>query len=93
MALTKEDLQAISALMKAELEPINERLDNMESMQSKLSADVAELNHFIKPAFKTIQEGIEGLQERNRQLDLVTSKVEDHDHRLFAIEEKLKKAE
>ena len=31
MALTNEDLQAIVSLLKTELQPINERLDNIET--------------------------------------------------------------
>ena len=38
MALTKEDLQAIGALMDKKLEPINDRLDTIQ-------ADIEQIKH------------------------------------------------
>lgn len=37
MALTNEDLQAIVNLLKTELQPINERLDNIETQIQPIS--------------------------------------------------------
>lgn len=43
MALTKEDLQAISELMDVKLHPINSRFDRIESDISELKAGQAEI--------------------------------------------------
>ena len=41
MALTKEDLQAIGALMDEKLEPINNRLDTMQADIEQIKEDTA----------------------------------------------------
>ena len=41
MALTKEDLQAIAALMDSKLEPINERLDTIQEDIEQIKEDTA----------------------------------------------------
>lgn len=41
MALTKEDLQAISGLLDVKLQPIDHRLGNVENRLGRLEADVS----------------------------------------------------
>lgn len=43
MALTKEDLQAISALMDSKLEPINARLDTMQADITGMKEDIEQI--------------------------------------------------
>lgn len=43
MALTNEDLQALSGLMDQKLQPINGRLDKMDTRLDKLESEVASL--------------------------------------------------
>ena len=47
MSLTKEDLQAISAMIKKELEPVNKQLDNMDkrldSIETLIKGSQAEI--------------------------------------------------
>jgi tetrahydromethanopterin S-methyltransferase subunit G len=96
MALTKEDLQAIGALMDNKLttalEPISERLDTIEGKQDALSSDIATLNHQIIPQLKIMQEGLDGVQGKFNRLDRLETKVENIQDRLFAVEEVLRKA-
>lgn len=48
LMLTQEDLQAISQLIKNEVEPINKRLDNMEKDISDLKSDVSNLKSDVE---------------------------------------------
>lgn len=66
---------------------VNMRLDAIEGKQDALSADVTRLNHTIEPQLKVIQEGIEGIQEKFDRLDRVEAKQEEHDHRIWALEQ------
>ena len=91
MSLTKEDLQAIQSL----LNPINKRLDTIQDDVSSLKDDVSSLkkdmakhNHFTEPLLKAVKGGIDGVLEHNQQLDKIDSKVDDHDHRIWALEQK-----
>ena len=48
MALTNEDLQAIASLMDSKLQPINNRLDKLESEMSSLKAGQRELKKELR---------------------------------------------
>ena len=52
MALTKEDLQAIGALMDSKLEPINTRLDKVDSRLDKVDSQL----DIIQEDLETIKE-------------------------------------
>ena len=71
LALTKEDLQAIGALMDSKLdsklEPINTRLDTIESKQDTMSADLARLD--------TMQEDIEIIKEESTITRSMTNRL------------------
>lgn len=41
--LTKEDLQMLRAIIKEELEPVNERLDRIENDITTMKEDIAEI--------------------------------------------------
>lgn len=44
MALSNEDLQAISALLKDQLQPINDRLERLEIKTKVISSDLEDLS-------------------------------------------------
>ena len=48
MALTQEDIQAIASLMDTKLQPINNRLDRIESEVSSLQAGQRELKKELR---------------------------------------------
>lgn len=92
MALTQEDLQAIAELMDRKLEAEREHTSRMmDEKLEPIKADVAKIDKLI-PKVNGLYESIVGTGEKFNRLDLVESKVDDHDHRLFAVEEQLKKA-
>lgn len=48
MMLSPEDLQAISAIMRSELEPVNKRLDNIESRLSNVESHLEEIDENLE---------------------------------------------
>ena len=133
MALTKEDLQAIGALMDNKLEPIkadiadlkqgqsvtNVRLDKVDARLDNMQADITDLKQNvdtiserignIENDVKTISErsikielvhgkkldglyeSVVGTGEKFARLDIVENKVEDYGHRIWALEQVVKK--
>lgn len=91
MALTKEDLQAIGALMDTKLEPINKRLDGMATKEDLqlVRGDIADLYQNHEKHMALINEGLGHLNERYDHLDKVEQTVDKHDHRIFALEQKV----
>jgi len=99
MALTKEDLQAIAALMDSKLEPINNRLDTMQTDIAALKEDVRkidettiriEVEHGRK--ISGLYDSVVGTGEKFTRLDTVENKVDDHGHRIWALEQAVKEA-
>ena len=99
MALTKEDLQAIAALMDSKLEPINNRLDTMQADIADLKEDVRkidettiriEVEHGRK--ISGLYDSVVGTGEKFTRLDTVENKVDDHGHRIWALEQAVKEA-
>ena len=110
MALTKEDLQAIRAAVKEEvqeqLEPINNRLGSLETEmrsgfeqvrgdittlqegQRDIRGDISDLYKNHEKSMDIIKEGLPQIKERYAQLETVEATVEDHSHRIFALEQK-----
>lgn len=99
MALTKDDLQAISELMDAKLDPINSRLDSLEAGQAAIKeemrkgfetvhGDIGDLYENHDKHMAIISEGLGHLNERYAQLDQVEQTVDNHDARIFALEQK-----
>ena len=87
MALTREDLQAIGAL----LEPINNRLDALEETievvkRSQLNVELIEL-----PRIAAALDGYDASKDRDEQLGeritFLEKKAEIHDARLFSLEQ------
>ncbi len=56
MALTKEDLQAISEIMDVKLEPVNIRLDRLESEVSGLRIGQMEIRNGLKAVEEKVSE-------------------------------------
>ena len=90
MALTKEDLQAIQAL----LEPINNRLDTLEEKvdvvrQSQLNVELTEL-----PRIAAALDGVIVAAEKNKAQDerisFVEGKLDYHGDRISSLELALK---
>lgn len=64
--LSKEDLQAISQLIKNEVEPINQRLDKMEEDIGVIKEDVKVLKEdvsVLKEDVEELKEDVEELKE------------------------------
>ena len=106
MSLTKEDLQAIQALIQEENAPIAARLDKvdtrlggLEQGQAELAQNYHKLNQSMVAMeqklyhnMEIIKEGITGWNERNKQIDRLESGQEDHEHRIWALEQVAKNA-
>ena len=87
MSLTKEDLQAIQALMEAEREHTSQMMD---SKLQPIRADIAKLNHDTVPKINHMYDCLGGVQDKFNKLDVVEAKQQDHDHRIWALEQKAK---
>ncbi len=59
MALTNEDLQAIANLMDSKLQPINNRLDKVESEVASLKAGQLELKKEIREVKQKVNDTYE----------------------------------
>ena len=66
--------------VKAETEPLR---DDIKS----LKVDMAHHNHHVEPLLEVIKEGIDGLQDRNKQIDRLEIKVNNYGDRIFALEQ------
>lgn len=100
MALTKEDLQAIQALMEAEREhtrqmiqeetaPLAESLQIVRNSQMKV-----ELEQYprIAAALDGVVGGIQKGEEQDKRIEYLEKKTDIHDTRLYSLETSIKKA-
>ena len=85
-----QQLQDGQAATNARLDSVDARLDTMQDSIDTLKSDMAHHNHYVEPLIKATSEGMSGIQERNKQLDRLDEKVDDHDHRIWALEESVK---
>ena len=103
MALTKEDLQAIAALMDSKLEPITECLDTMQGDISNLQEGLqqvrasqlkVELEQY--PRIAAALDGVFGSVQKDEELSgrisYLEKKADIHDTRLYGLETKVNKA-
>ena len=83
MALTKEDLQAIGALVDSKLKPIREEMQVIRTSQLKV-----ELEQYprIGAALDGVVGGIEKNAEQDKRIFVLENKVEHHDNRIIALE-------
>lgn len=63
MALTKEDLQAIAALIDEKLQPVNKKLDLLELGQKRTSQKLDDLQLDVKLAEREIRRDIRDLND------------------------------
>jgi uncharacterized membrane-anchored protein YhcB (DUF1043 family) len=91
MALTKEDLQAIGELIEQSEQRTNAQLGTMQDSIDTLKQDMAHHNHYVEPLLKTVSDGIIDLQRNYARFDKLDAEVEDHDNRIFALEQAVKK--
>ena len=90
------DIEMLEA-MRAMLEPIHADIAGIKAGQATmqdgidaLKRDMAHHNHYVEPLIKATSEGMSGIQERNKQLDILDEKVDGHGHRIWALEESVK---
>ncbi len=76
MALTKEDLNAISQLMDEKLKPINDRLDIIELKQDRTSKKLDDLQLDVKIAERDIRRDIHKL---NDEMETVVEILKQHE--------------
>ena len=101
----KELLQAISDMMDNKLDPIKADIADlrqgqaeMKQEQAEMKQDIRKLNQSIAVTeskvlheLKVLNEGLTGWQERNSQIDRLESELEEHDNRIWALEQTVKK--
>lgn len=96
MALTKEDLQAIGALMDSKLEPINNRLEALEESQQAIRTSQLRVELEQYPRIASALDGVVGGIEKNKEQDerivILERKADNHDTRIYALEASMKKA-
>ena len=72
--MDNELLQAIGEMMDKKLEPINSRLDRIETEVTKTSITI---ENDIKPAIQLLAEGHVGLVDRLDRIEANTDKIDD----------------
>jgi uncharacterized protein YdcH (DUF465 family) len=77
--------------MDARQDTMNTRLDTMRDSIDTLKQDMAHHNHYVEPLLKTVSDGIIDLQRNYARFDKLDAEVEDHDNRIFALEQAVKK--
>lgn len=87
--MTKEELQAISDLLDGKLEPINNKLDNLEKAQKKIEIAI---ENEIRPNIKLIAEGhgdLVSMQKQTlRKIDHLADKIDVISNRVVVLETK-----
>lgn len=76
MALTNDDLKAISKLLDERLKPINDRLDVIELKQDRTSKKLDDLQLDVKIAERDIRRDIRSL---NDQMETVVEVLKQHE--------------
>ena len=76
------------------LESMNGRMDNLESEVGELKSDMGSLRHSVMVienehghALKALLAGMAGIQERFDRQDRIEQRIENHDERIFALEQ------
>lgn len=83
-----EGMQVDIAAMKKDNET---RFEDLEKGQKAIRSDIAKVNHDLEPKINAVYEGLGGILRRNEQADQHEAKLEEHDHRLFALEQVVNK--
>ncbi len=73
--------------MQADISEMKTSVDNLEGRVAALQKDMTHHNHYVEPLLKSVKEGLDGWQERNRQIDRLEQKVDSHDDRIWALEQ------
>jgi len=110
--IDKEMLEAMRAIMKDELVPINDRLDKVDNRLDKVDTRLDKVdtrlevleNNVNTISERTIKielvhgkkldglyESVVGTGEKFARLDTLENKVEDYGHRIWALEQVVKK--
>ena len=103
----KEMLEAMRSMLEAERDntrqmiqeenaSIKADISKLEQGQAKLAQEVVKIGivqeNITNKTLKLIQEGMAGVNEKFHRLDNLEAKQENHGHRIFALEQVLKKA-
>ncbi len=81
------NIHARLGVIEEKIDVIEEKIDVIEGDVNALKKDMAHHNHLVEPFFKAVKDGVEGLGERYEQIDRLENTVEQHDHRIFALEQ------
>ena len=96
MALKKEDLQAIGDLMDSKIEPLTKRMDGFDKRMDRFEEVVQTVHEsqiLIESKIDTIGLQLEYLvadaqanKERDKRVETLERRVEQHDTRIFKLE-------
>jgi len=96
MALTKEDLQAIAALMDSKLAaalgPIRADIADLKEDVRKIDETTIRIEVEHGRKISGLYDSVVGTGEKFTHLDTVENKVDDHGHRIWALEQAVKEA-
>ena len=73
--------------MQTDISEMKTSIDNLEGRVAALQKDMTHHNHYVEPLLQSVKEGLDGWQERNRQIDQLEQKVDSHDDRIWALEQ------
>lgn len=82
-----DNLEQGQNAMQSDISEMKTSVDNLEGRVAALQKDITHHNHYVEPLLKSVKEGLEGWQERNRQIDRLEEKVDKHDDRIWALEQ------
>ena len=76
--------------MQGSIDTMQGSIDTMQGSIDILKKDMAHHNHYVEPLLKAVKDAVDGLQERQQQVDRMEGKIDSHDHRIWALEQAIK---
>lgn len=93
-------IEVIKAAVREETAPIHERLDKLEAnmatkaelsdLQQQITRVAIFQENTVIKRLDSLADGITGVGQKFARLDRLEDKVEDHSHRIFALESVIK---
>ena len=85
------ELKQGQAKMQGDIAKLEQGQAKLEKETRNISQSVAVIEMTTVTKLDLISEGLTGWQERNKQIDRHETELENHDHRIFALEQVAKK--
>lgn len=87
MALTQQDLQAIRDVIQQETAPIKSDIAEIKAQQNIHTGSITTLENSVMHELKLLSENLPNAIARHEELVELVAKADNHDHRIFALEQ------